>query len=106
MAKINLPGYRTISTASTKVDGIYCMWVHKAGGEESVKKVKLLSRPDCPIRDMDDDDEYVFEVLESNTPEKFIKLTRNVAKPFYPVTQWIGKSGYLTTSRITMFEKE
>lgn len=107
VAKIVIQGFRSISAASMKIGSEYRIWLHKTPCIESnAVRVKLISRPECPIRDMNENDEYVLSILdENNESDGEIILKRNSDAPYFPVSPFKGKSGKITPSRVTVLEK-
>ena len=107
MAKIVIPGYRTISAVQMEKGKDYRIWLHKTPCEpENARHVRLISHPGCPIRDMDVDDRFVAAVLDSNgneTAEKII-IVRNSDHPYYPITHVQGEKA-MVQSRLSVLKK-
>lgn len=110
MAKIAIPGYRTISAAQMRVGDTYRIWRHKLPCEPSnATFVRLVSRPDCPIRDMGTHDAFVARILDAdgNDTDDVIRIVRNGGAPFYPITYMEGKEpGKMVKSRLSVLVKE
>lgn len=89
----------TIRASSMEVDGIYLISLHDNRDQKIT--VRLISRPDCPIRDMGPEDVYVLQRLDN---QKQFVLKRNKNAPHFLVTESQGTRGP-TQVRVTMFQR-
>ena len=72
---------KTIKSTKIQIDSIVFMTLYRSKQIISARvPVKLLSRPDCQISNMTDEDRFVFENIETNETYSFRK---NTCEPYF-----------------------